>query len=52
MGGLAEALFVIAIELAVRVSAVNSVVNVLRHGEFSFGGCLHSGMRLGSSRSK
>jgi hypothetical protein len=36
MGGLAEAVFVIAIEPAMRDSAANHVVKVLKHNEFSF----------------
>jgi hypothetical protein len=36
MGGLTEALLVIAIEPAMRVSAVGNVVEALKHGEFSF----------------
>jgi hypothetical protein len=36
MGGLTEAVFVIAIEPAMGVSAVNHVVKVLNHNEFSF----------------
>jgi hypothetical protein len=35
MGGLAEAVFVIAIESAMRVSAVSNVVKVLNHSEFN-----------------
>jgi hypothetical protein len=36
MGGLAEALFVIASEPATRLSAVSNVVKVLKHNGFSF----------------
>jgi hypothetical protein len=35
MGGLAEAVFVIAIEPAMRVSAVSNVVKVFNHSEFN-----------------
>jgi hypothetical protein len=35
MGGLAEAVFVIAIEPAMRASAVSNVVKVLNHSEFN-----------------
>jgi hypothetical protein len=37
MGGLAEAVFVIAIEPTMRVSAVSNVVRVHNHSEFNHG---------------
>jgi hypothetical protein len=61
MGGLTEAVFVIAIESALSVSAVeqalsvsavNHVVKVLNHNEFSFWRLFAFRMSLGSSRSK